>query len=75
MLYTQFADGSGSATADYKALQDAILTKNVSDAQTAMAALQRDSDTANLPSPAATSSNPAADNLSNLNGSSGVTKP
>jgi hypothetical protein len=71
MLYTQFADGSGPAAADYKALQYAIQTHNVSDAQSAMARLQRDSQAANPPSSATTNSNSPVDSDGDHDGSSG----
>jgi hypothetical protein len=42
-LYSQYANATGQAGADYKALQFAIQTHNVTEAQAAMARLRRDS--------------------------------
>jgi len=56
--YTQTGSGQNSQTsADYKALQNAIQSGNVSDAQTALARLQRDS---TPPRPNAQASTPAS---------------
>ncbi len=60
--YAQAANGQNSqASADYKALQAAINSGNVSDAQAALSRLQRDSKTANSP---AAASSPATSNAS-----------
>jgi len=54
--YSEFAKGSTRASADYKALQYAILTRNIVDAQAALARLQIDSQT--IGQPALTTSPP-----------------
>jgi hypothetical protein len=73
-LYTQYANGSGPAATAYKALEYAIETKNVSDAQTAMADLQRDSESANSPSSATANSNSTLDIGGDDDGSTGLTQ-
>lgn len=71
LLYPQFAEGSGPGAAAYKALQYAIQTNNVSDAQTALAKLQRDNVPASPPSSATTNSNSSVGSNGEQNGSSG----
>jgi hypothetical protein len=61
MRYSQTANGQNSqASADYKALQSAIKSGNVSDAQAALARLQRDSQTANPTAATPASTSPTA---------------
>lgn len=47
ILYVQFANGTGPAAADFKALEYSIATGDVSDAQTELSRLRRDSESAN----------------------------
>ena len=74
MLYTPFADGSGPGAEAYKALQYAIQTNNVSDAQAAMAELQRDSMPGIPPSSATANSNTPVDRVGDQAGGSGKTQ-
>ena len=46
LMYSQYAQGSGTATTDYKTLEFDILTRNVSAAQTMLSQLERDSEAA-----------------------------
>lgn len=47
MLYSQFATGTGPAAVDYKELQYAIETQNVSQAEIELARLRQDSEIGN----------------------------
>jgi hypothetical protein len=73
MLYTQFANGTGPAAAAYKALEYAIQTNNVSDAQAAMAQLQSNSESAGASSSATTTSDSSISSDIGQSASSGQT--
>ncbi|HEV2456361.1 MAG TPA: hypothetical protein VGY98_19010 [Verrucomicrobiae bacterium] len=59
-FYSQYESGTGAAAEAYKALQFAIQTHNISDAQNALARLKRDSESAGTTPAAAGSLNAAA---------------
>jgi hypothetical protein len=63
--YSEFAKGSSTASADYKALQYAISTRNIADAQAALARLQLDSQSTGQP--ALTTSPPPLSNDGSIN--------
>jgi hypothetical protein len=46
LFYSQYAQGNGTASTDYKTLEFDILTRNVSAAQTMLSQLERDSEAA-----------------------------
>ena len=80
LRYTQTASGQNSqASADYKALQAAIQSGNVSDAQVALARLQRDSRSTNpaAATPAGTSAtaNSPLDGDGDQDGGASATQP
>jgi hypothetical protein len=74
MLYPQFAEGSGSGAAAYKALLYAIQTNNVSDAQSALAKLQRENVPASSASPGPTVNLSSAGTGGDHDGGSGQTQ-
>jgi len=62
MLYSQFATGSSPAAVDYKELQYAIETQNVSQAEIELARLRQDSEIGNPVSFQINTSQPAVGN-------------
>jgi len=66
-LYSHYANATGAAGADYKALQFAIQTHNIAEAQAALARLRRDGQSSSDDSPAAANTN-GSGGISNGNG-------
>ena len=61
-LYSQYENGTGAATEDYKALQFAIQSNNISNAQAALARLKRDSEGSGTPPSATANATVSTDN-------------
>jgi hypothetical protein len=69
-LYQQYANASGPAANDYKALQLAIQTNNIADAQAALARLRRDSQSSGQPASSTSNASAPVDTDGDHDGSS-----